>query len=728
MGFEESFAGVSPEVPRDSKIEESRKEHETALRTVYFQSVSPEIFREELKANTSDISDICFTRAVFGLKSVKSKIRGHIVPLGGQIDPRLVRQDGNRIERSAKVSATRVHAFPIAPYLYVGRRRIDHDKGDEEGKKRKGIVFLSNRLSPYDKLYSLYERDHYGGFHRLTLNDLKQAFQKGDVWHKGANRVLLDSLVSGDIVKEQRPDSPIEPVSFGEKEGKDFDSIRLEGLQKGYLDQFQKYEMEKKRIVLTSLIRFSRAVPEDKRDEEYSQLKNAQSYESMQEMWYRFATNYLQGEEKVRSLENALEISNFIEELEIIKRNLENGRSIEEDTEATLRLFFITPSPGRLSKAHKDILREVIGNNSFLLDILGVNGDENRLFNEINISQESLDFRNMSFKEYNQYSSDYDIFLSSMVQLIFRDLKREGVSDYIVDQYIGIKGCSPEDLVNVVLGRGSLIDKYCGNETPGKCSADRLVFEARRKMFVLHRIMKSVPEYEKVISNGSWPFSKMWESITSSPDENGKRSIDFDNNRVDFMHKSRAVKEKSSFIRKALLRGDSNTQDVFACSIVLDTQDMGLISPIKEKIFIKGKEVEITDSQLIFNLWRKIQKSISGLEPKGEWTVSLDRFETPENGGYKGKSPGSSSEMRFSKLSLCLRSPGGVQYVQEVQIYTPRIEGNTIVQGSFFLKQKEEDDFRYSKARVIELARTRSFAASFFPDDLYPHTPVAHRK
>lgn len=714
---------------------EEKEISKTTLRTIYFQSISSKNLESEMEAGLR-VKDVCFMRAMFGLKGIDSKSSGQLMPLGGILKES---SDGIRtrgwITDSARSAASRTHTAPMSNYTPIARRGITQKiEGTAEGKK-KTVLFLSARISPYDTPESLHSEDSIERFHMLSLGQLQEAFQSGKVRSMGADRLIMDSLLPQEVIARDRPHSPIIPTRKGKKD--EDDVVRL---QSRYIEQFKLNESQKKRDVLTMMVRFGDIVSIEEREVLLQRISDSQvTYEEMQDIWVEFFDRFFSNQESLarETVAKSLKCANFLEELLYIKENLPKGKQFSENTESMLRLFLVVPGPHKISPIYKQLLEECI------LSKEEENGTMKSFFYGEELIQENQKLEvlkegaqnvlesvyGIPSANYYQLSVEYGQFLRTLVEDVFDDLiKDRQVNHRSVDQFEGIGGCDAQTLLSIISGRGKVVNKFESFADGGR-AAQRLLFEARRKLYSMETISKSIPIYENLIRKGNAPFAIMWDDMTSPPDIDGWRTIDFEGNKVNIAIDTR-VKKRESYIRKVLLRGEASLGDVFASSVILETVDRGLIERTKQSVIIKGELKEVEDSMLVFNFWEKIQKTFSQMENRESWECSLDRFEpTPKGGaGYRGKSPGSSSGVRFGKIFVRVEDKAkGVSYIQEIQIFTPEIQGRVIVSANEFAQKKHEDDERYKKHRLI-LGKLRSFAEAFFPHALYPATPKAHKR
>lgn len=771
-------------------IEKDRKQEmpqQTMVRTMLVRSLLPDQVRYLLNDKEIPLEDISFSQGIFAVKSEGSKSAGKLMPIGGIVQE--VKGKPGSVRRSVMESLSRVMSVPSS-ISFAGRRGVVHHKKDADGKTQdvpKDILFCWAKIPPEENLHSLHETDRYSGFIGVDTRELQDLFNKGTASVGVPSRSMMEGILSQDVL-DTLSNPVIAHRPRGDEAKKRQNPV--EAVQSRYVQALELEDARKKKILLELMIQ-NKSIISNQRTQErllrtiqgidlHDKATRLENISRMQSAWKAFVKECLVHKENAKQL--FLEVyaeSNFVESLESVYAEFEmaydrevalrrrmlpdRGRDLSEIDpvdflescpDVLLRLFKLVPSPSKVTDRQKELIRKTFFSEGALANGKSQEFIENYLYGIPPRAEPDQDFRaesdfyskqmhekyGVAKAMYSACESTYKDLTLYLARVVFSDvLAHRGMSDAESGEFSEVVSMQPRSLVEALSGRGRVFDKKGSPETQA-----RFIFEVRRKALLMRIFAKYIPVYKEVIQKGSGPFGELWEQVSETlPDiqEAKPRRIRFDlNTVVDYREEDAPNKTLGSFLRKILVRKEVATGDIFRRSVVLETQESALLrrekreSPVHDTASSEDKQsVEVEESLLVWQYIQKVIDSAKRIHPAGQWSARIIRFDpTPAPGrSSKRRSPGSQG-VRWGKILLELEGPGEeseerTRYVQEVQIFTPVVNGEEKILAQDVYREKKKDDTQFASRRVF-FSDLRGFAEYFFPNQIYSWIKEAHKR
>ncbi|MBI4272477.1 hypothetical protein HY621_01340 [Candidatus Uhrbacteria bacterium] len=774
ISFHVSPAEESPDAKKEQRIMPKTIAHAFVLK-----SANAEYIKEKI-AQGVPLKDLQFSYTIFsvengGITNAALSPIGHVaLPEGteklrgkGKRERELRRRIGDELFDAGYIRGTQYEPFY--------RREVEEDGAVVQER------FVATEASPFDTLYRLGPNNTGKEYRFLTGEDLRHFARSGKLEMQGA----FDTHEKTPI-----PDTVINKL----------------------MDELRKAEMVKKKDVLRSLMllfedRYGCADPAASK-EIIEKINDASTPLQAERLFTRFIGSHSVAQEEILE---ALTLANLIEEI----------RQLDEycgPIEATLRLIGIMhqlkslpPKAFTVLKQSKNLapyIRSLMDGAlqhsesdprefSYFL-VSGIEGLQSAV-QSLDAGKEgdvrtALEILEQTFgipsSEFYDLSSNYDSFSKKLSEDIIRRALGKKVSASEADPLNDVRSENPVELLQTACGVGEIVDKYEKEKTEAtETIPDRLMFEARWKLFCL-KIMREVFEHHREkMKEGHYEFRKIWRAFESIPrhpikkypiydahtgalldvitdqpqdahtfarytelQEQGEARIDDWQNdimreldlgkgikiliRIDV----REIKDPHSQFRKRL-HGKGKPRDLFAREITVVFCPSKLLERTYHKVLLfedEEKNVEgaslvegearVNDHAVVFEIIQAFEAKVN--EALGtDWECRLYDYDpTPEGQDYRfeGKRPGSGGKIRFSKFTFIIRNKKtGREDAEEVQIFVPGFGKS----GFYYLEEKKDDDYDFQVRRYLERYGIRSLSELRFPHSLYPKLlPSVHRK
>ncbi len=285
----------------------------------------------------------------------------------------------------------------------------------------------------------------------------------------------------------------------------------------------------------------------------------------------------------------------------------------------------------------------------------------------------------------------------------------------------------------------------------------RVVFEARRKLAMLFLLLESDEYYDEVIDAGTQEIQELWNDILDPPKVNcyltEKRNdanelLDIEAQFVapessraqamavrPFKDKSGDTtmlvgqtlrrKERESVYRKMIVRGFDSPEDIKDINgrslVIMSTKDRPLSDIFKKEervVEVCGKDINgnflcedknFEDHTAVFDIIERLQKD--------KHVKILEYKPTNEPGTtFKSSGAGGEGRIRMAKFYIQHTDNKGTVRTEEVQIFTPSIDGHS---GFYWEKKKKEDDENYEFDRLLRTKGVHSFVEILYPARIY---------
>lgn len=749
---------------------EYEKRPRIVSRSFIFKSATPERIQSNIQEGTK-LEDLSFVNNVMGLKGPEAKNPNQLMPLGGVIkkEPDRPMWEGEHLSDGTERELFEEGYIRGTEYHVLGRQKYKHNDNDVQQ------ILSYTKMSPYDEVHQLHpEEDKFAEYAYLDLNQTKALFHDGSINLPSQEEAqLVDSL-------------NIVGLGAGGGQGplKGLKGEQIKNIQNKLTEALEQAEMEKKKSVLKTLVRFydtelnitnSQTIIE--------QIDESNIYQETQKIYRKVIRQYGVQEEQ---LLESLSLSNLIEELKQLD-------TYGNDIEATLRVLAIMPEVNKLTQEQLTILQESKLLEPSLTDLITrLNRDKDQLdlFEEGGVSVQKIERLNplnkrdaewartilhdkfgISAQDFYEIGQLYDTFIDEISQKTIADRLGHEFNISLIEQLNDVANCNPVELLQAASGVGPAAHKF-RSENP--IEYKRLLFEGRRKLYIMSLITKVMDHYAKEREKGNAPLEIVWNSLQSTPHMTDVRTAHtkdgefFDvitprtpENTINRYHDleeqqtitisppqqdsirdlrlqdktvtarvfERPIKSKGSTIRKAMM-GVTYPTDVFARTIIIDSYDDILLAREQRNIFVREKDTEVqkktNDHAVIFNIMDAFQEQVR-TTLGNDWTCAFKKYTpTPEGEEYKykGRRAGTGGRIRLSKFVIQLESPDGKQYSEEVQIFTPA-HGKS---GYYYFQEKANDDARYQVDRMLTRHGMRSLIEQMFPHSVFKPIPTVYRK